>query len=334
MNIKRLAVAAMVVAAVAAAACALSTLGAAAADHMAVSGTASTHHAARQTQGATSQPATQPAAAGRPTYYTKQIPKAQLIEDFGVEEGKPIDSGFLFIEGRYIDAPYVVTRKGLEVFVNGHVVLRIGLPAREPPSGDVDPELPSKLNSTTSPYDNIYKDYIRKKTAYVQKHHTRDEERKIMAQVYASLPFVKKTELSSDGTTLKVVYMDTAGNEITDSILLAPPRRKGKFDRETLLRRIEKKRARFENSLSDGRCLFIFSGSRTTTHKGFVKSTLPMVIETLRSNLALEDKFRQLREAGLNWVKPTDASGALVTQFSASQQLEERLELLKSGMLQ
>ncbi len=46
----------------------------------------------------------------------------ELISWFGYSRSEPIWSGYLFVEGRYIDAPYVVEQRGREIYVNGHRV--------------------------------------------------------------------------------------------------------------------------------------------------------------------------------------------------------------------
>ena len=275
---------------------------------------------------ASSQPATQPATqpASRPKTYTSKIPEALLVEEFGINAGEPIDSGFLFIRGKYVDAPYVVTRKGLAVEVNGQVVYRVPLAEREPPSGEIDPKLPPEVNSSTSPYDEVFGDYIREKIAYVQKHHTPEEERKIMANVYAALPFVKKAELEPDGTTLCVTYT----NGKTSGLLLATPRRTGKFDGETVLRRAEEKRGRLEGKLLAGGCVFLFNGSELALKKDFARSKLSQMTEILRSARPPDEKFRAMREAGCDLANPADSSSELVTHFFASEQLEKRLAAL------
>lgn len=47
----------------------------------------------------------------------------ELISWFGHSRSEPIWDGYLFIEGRYVDVPYVVEQRGREIFVNGHRVM-------------------------------------------------------------------------------------------------------------------------------------------------------------------------------------------------------------------
>ena len=39
------------------------------------------------------------------------------------QKTKPINSGFVFIDGKYIETPYVVKRKGDKVYINNEIVV-------------------------------------------------------------------------------------------------------------------------------------------------------------------------------------------------------------------
>lgn len=45
------------------------------------------------------------------------VPQAAM-DEMGIEYGTPLMSGFVFVDGRYIPAPYTVTRRGNGIFVN------------------------------------------------------------------------------------------------------------------------------------------------------------------------------------------------------------------------
>jgi len=49
---------------------------------------------------------------------------AQAVRDLGVTKGEPIETGFVFWENRFIEGPYVVERRGLDILVNGTCVRR------------------------------------------------------------------------------------------------------------------------------------------------------------------------------------------------------------------
>jgi len=53
------------------------------------------------------------------------------IEKYGATEGTPTNSGFVFWDGKYVPAPYQVSRRGLAIYIND---LRIVKPTRHPQS--------------------------------------------------------------------------------------------------------------------------------------------------------------------------------------------------------
>jgi hypothetical protein len=254
--------------------------------------------------------------------YTQKIPESELIADFGLSKSAPIESGFLFLDGRYVDAPYVVARKGLSVEVNGQHVYKVHLPEKEPPSGDTDPDIPASITANTSQHDPVLEGYIEAKIAYVQKHHTPEEERKIMEQVYRSLPFVVSGELVGDGAALRVTYT----NGDTSQLMLNVPRRKGKFDRASVLATAERKAVDLAEGLREGQAIFLFSnGSRASLPSGLAAERLPSMVGVLRSADTEEDRVRGLAKA--SGFSPHTAR-KLAGQFSASSQLDQRVYLL------
>jgi hypothetical protein len=46
----------------------------------------------------------------------------QSVRDLGSESGAPVDAGFVFVNGRYVDAPYVVSRRGDSIFINEELI--------------------------------------------------------------------------------------------------------------------------------------------------------------------------------------------------------------------
>jgi len=246
------------------------------------------------------------------------------VEDFGLTLGKPINKGFVFLDGEYLEAPYIVTRKGLAILINRKMIEPpMRLPLEEPPSGDVDPEIPAQISSETSLYDDIFTNYIRKKVAYVQKHYTQEEERKIMEQVYRSLPFVKAAE--PDERYPDILHVVTFRGEV-DSLGLVQPRRKPKFDKQTVMKRIEKRRRKYEARLEKGGCHFFFSeGGRISLGRQSVIKKLPKIVTILRSAKPDDVKFKEIRQTGLSAINSRTFS-SLVTNFSASEQLQKRLD--------
>ena len=61
---------------------------------------------------------------------------------YGVESSKPYSNGFVVVDGRYLDAPYVVSRRGLCVFIN-EVLVSPSPPFRFPPKASIPVSPPS-----------------------------------------------------------------------------------------------------------------------------------------------------------------------------------------------
>lgn len=235
--------------------------------------------------------------------------------------GKPIDSGFVFIDGQYIDAPYIVTRDDGKIYINDRLVDQIIAPLYEKPIPDADPVMPSSINKNTSNYDKVLEDYLGKKIRYVQAHHTLDEEREIMEKVYRSLPFVKEAAIDPATGSLRIV---TYSGE-TDSILLATPRRKGIVGIKAIREHADSKKNDFEKNLIEGSTLFLFTrGGHAGLDKEGTINALPKIVQILRSKKSVNDKIQELHKAGVTWIDKNTFTN-LITNFSASDQLEKRL---------
>ena len=259
----------------------------------------------------------------------KEIEMDLYVDEFGITVGESINRGFVFFNGRYIDAPYVVTRKGLGIFVNDKMVEpppRVW-PPPEWPSGDADPEMPPEITRETSLYDDVARNYARQKRAYVQKHYTREEERDIMEDFYRNLPFVKEARLSDDR---RILHITTFRGE--ESPLRLVHLRRRPLDKGGVLRGVEVLRKSMERGLQRGRCYFLFSRGGPIIWPGSsVISELPRVVRILRSEKSAEDKLEELQ--GTGFFSPGAKSRLLIMaeNFHASEQLEKRLdELVKS----
>ncbi len=72
---------------------------------------------------------------------------------FGCSFSEPIYSGYVFVKGKYIDAPYVVEQRGFALFINGVFIensVNPRLVYPDPPKAPVteDPGFPADLTAT------------------------------------------------------------------------------------------------------------------------------------------------------------------------------------------
>ncbi len=119
------------------------------------------------------------------------LAEADLVAEFGISRSEPVDKGFFFWEGRYVEAPYVVERRGLEVFVNGIRVARKPLGELEWPPYDYsiseDPgDPPPGLAPGDTPKGVDYRDtYWSRKWRYLLLHYDVETARQKMREAYA-----------------------------------------------------------------------------------------------------------------------------------------------------
>lgn len=251
------------------------------------------------------------------------------VEEFGIKEGEPVDNGFIFIDGQYIDTPYIVTRKGLALFINNRMVqppMRWSLPSSgEKTTTYSDPNLPATINEDSSSFDPDVVDYLATKNAYLRQRYPKEEAVVRIRDVYRSMPCVKQAELDAkDSEILIVVWADGS----VDRVRLVPidGRRPIKMDRQSILERLETERKNYEERLQKGDYYFFFTqGGKITGGAGAAKQILPKIVSILRSSKPADVKLIEIKDAGL----PVDTIiETLVTNFSSSSQLETRLREL------
>ena len=226
----------------------------------------------------------------------------------------------------HLETPYDVTRKGLGVIINNKMIER---PVRWPvdiPSGDENPVLPPEINRETSMYDEVFKNYWIKKAAYLRKHYTREKERQIMEQVFRKLPFV--TEAALDEKDPSRFYVTTTDGRTFPIQLISFRGREVNYDYDSILQRVERKREYFQDNLKKGGCYFLSSakGYKTRLSLLSVKTKLPHMIKILQSSKSSVEKSKQIRKfyEGIS----DGLLGELINNFSASPQLEKRLNKL------
>lgn len=259
---------------------------------------------------------------------TSSMPAHNLSADVhggGGQEGHAVDArtikaGFVFMDGQYIDAPYVLTVKGGDVCVNDIVVDRYYLVPQARPVPETDPQLPASIVKETSLHDPVLGAYLADKRAYVRAHKP-EQEAQAMEDVLRSLPLTKEARRTGIGRLEIVTH---SGEKAT--IALMPPRRP--YTTKSESERAEEAKLHYETGLLEGRCYFFSSkgGMRMVMSHSSVVSTLPHVVAVLRSGRSDDEKIQAVNEAGLGFVRKGTEGEKLVTQFSASPQLEKRLE--------
>lgn len=272
------------------------------------------------------------ASASRPAE-GNQYPPEWHVQEFGVTGGTPVNRGFVFFDGQYVDAPYTVRRKGLAIFINDRMIVRPipwPWPGWPPPKGDVDPEMPAGVNKHTSQYDPAVTDYLRKKCAFIRKHYSGDERSDQLEEVIRALPFVKKATRKAHWRYILTVELWTGEVEHW-SVRFFSTARDLPFDKDSVLKRLEARRNLLESELKQGDCTWFFpSGSHISFNESVAIRDLPAILRVLRSSKSPDAKLKELNDSGLLPVT-RDSHRNVVTNFSASAQLDRRLEALRRG---
>ncbi|MCD4824002.1 MAG: hypothetical protein K8S55_05305 [Phycisphaerae bacterium] len=265
----------------------------------------------------------------------KHIPAKKPIDVVGVKKGEPIDKGFVFYKGSYLDAPYFVTRRGLDVLINDKVVVfqwtTWPLPRFDTKN---DPGIPEGLTEKSTFKDirdpkNPSNSHWIRKIRYLHANYPEKVAYKKMAEYFRQLPFVKSVKEKSPGM-LRLKMKN--GKEKLVSVWPARPGSpfSGNFTTEDLIKRLEGMRLRYERHLRKGRCLFlrgIVLNQKQTARK------LKLVVKILRSNRSPKEKRSLLQRLD---VLPTGVNTGvdkefepLLSDFKSSAQLDKRIEALK-----
>ena len=227
-------------------------------------------------------------------------------EVFGVKGGEPISTGFVFKDGVYVDAPYVVSRRGCDIYVND---VKVATSGTWPPVDyeDKKPEMPAGLTKDSSfkdleirerPGDSLDRKMVR----WLRRHYDEEKSKELIVEYYKSLPFVKDVkpaiDLDSGGHILAIFTWASNTPRYTDiggrGEVYYPPSAGQTLDA------LERARQRMEKPLKDGDCLFFFShnGDRHVSVRD-VPWQLPDAVRVLRGNETKEQKVKELQRIGL-----------------------------------
>ncbi|MCX5658616.1 MAG: hypothetical protein NTW19_02705 [Planctomycetota bacterium] len=245
----------------------------------------------------------------------------------GLPESGPIASGFLFLEGRYVDAPYVVSRRLVDIYINDKLVrkgragsaydLRVNVDPGEPPSGS------SPFDEEPPGTDSRDK-YWSRKFRYLTQVSTAETFRGRVVELWKKCSKFKSveadpadpehiwvTDLEGNRTGCHVAYRKT---------FLQPPVVDDAFIKEA-----EASRAHFEKLLESGAVVQeLPSGSEMIVSR---ESALAFLDAIAGPNAGKPSEG--LKKAGL--VKPGDTtfSSSFDERFECSPALRRRIEELR-----
>lgn len=249
--------------------------------------------------------------------------------EIGSTGGKPVHTGFVFYDGRYLDSPYTVSRKGLNVRINGTVVFTW---AHWPPPKrtrvDEDPGMPEGLDENSTFEDLRQSGHGGRKWAYLRQHFPVEEAMDGMADYYRALPFVESVVRKEPACPDLLVVVTTKSGKAHNIGFL---RCWEPLTEEIVTQRLEYQRSYLERRLADGGCVFLFSNGQELSYgRHWVAENLKVTVEILRSDRPREEKLDLLHRLGMTPEPRAELFAALVDRFHASRRLDERLEALLS----
>lgn len=217
------------------------------------------------------------------------------ISDFVTSTTSPINLGYVFCDGKYIESPYVYVQKNTDLYINGTRIESWGWMIRtERP--DMPPVIPI-MNNNMSRYDKPVRDYLDQAMFYYNKHLPSEKAVNKMKEIYKTLPFVKSVEVDSNDTNTIIVHY---ANGDTHNIGLLPIKgRPMNNDRESVIARLNRFRLHDENSVRGGACIMYSTGGRIVLSGKSAKTELPAIRQKLRSSSNYEQKMNLLNKSGL-----------------------------------
>ncbi|HUT29586.1 MAG TPA: hypothetical protein VMX13_07335 [Sedimentisphaerales bacterium] len=252
------------------------------------------------------------------------------IRDFGISRSEPIDKSFFFHEGKYIEAPYVVERRGLDIYIND--VLIVSGPEYPIYEYKVEQD-PGDPPPSSSPFDSypagtdLRDVYWSKKWRYLYSHFDHETAKNMMLETYRKSSEIEDVSWSDMEDIVRLVHKDGRNRLVSLSLsgggfALNPPRK------EELLKRVQEEAAFHERRLGRDQLVFKKGGfTRVVRGRRAVKG-----LEVLLSDASDTDKLKALEEARLIRSGPKgELERWIVTDFQGSPQLAERFLKFKDG---
>ena len=249
------------------------------------------------------------------------------IREFGVNRGEPITqtSCFLFLDGKYIHPPYVVERRGLDIYINDILVLKgPKWPSSPDPTFDKDPGDPPPGFKVWGPHPNKWPEiYEVQKCGYLLTHYDLETAQKMYFDVLRKCPDVKEVYWRYEGSTEEIVVVDKSGRKATK--VLSGEIATGSLNWEDVLANKERKKAWWEGLLGTNDPLAIFD-FQAGMEAFFSADRAFNVLDILLSEASRDEKIKACEESGLS----SGAGGReiIITQFKAEAdpRLAQRLE--------
>ena len=226
------------------------------------------------------------------------------LRDFGINRGEPIDRGFFFQDGKWVAAPYVVERRGVEVYINN--VLVDGGPEwpaydYRVPDDPGDPPPGSSFFDQRPPGVGRRDTYWSRKWRYLYSHFDHDTAKRTMFESYkksAGVRDVQWTGMKPGDTKVPNTLLIVRDNGRTLRVSLRLSRRTletRKLTKEQVLASRDRKKAFFERHLGSDSVLSRGGGAEMACSGSRVYKMLKILL----SDKPDSQKYRALTEEGI-----------------------------------
>ncbi len=243
-----------------------------------------------------------------------------------------IETGFVFLDGKYVEAPYSIERRQERILINGLVVCKLPEWPNKIHRGDVNmpPEQRTERNSDIHEIRN----YLRRLLEYCYYSFDKKELRSRILDLVKGMPCVQRVEsIRNDDIELLTYRGDRLSVSVEYSVLRRQFGKNGEIlSREKVANVLERKMYVFKEGLDAGRLLEFFSrgGEMSWNHESTL-ARLTQLISILRSEKTVEEKKGMLNLIGIHEYD-FEPESIMLTGFSASRQLDERvMSLMKEG---
>jgi hypothetical protein len=256
---------------------------------------------------------------------------AKAVADFGTEKSDPIQTGFLFINNTYIETPYIVERRGLDILINGQVVRHSPeYPPHVTPT-DVDPGDPP---AGSSPFDptlagqDSRDGYWHRKFKYLQAHFEREEAIQKMVDAYSKSSDIASVKPEADH---KHAYIVTRKNGKTVPVDFS-------FHKESPRDYLAEARGSIEHYASilrAGMLISLAEGTEMGVSKPGVLTYLEAIVHTgtaaEKQKMIEKPETPENPDAKAENAKLRGTFGGLVSADQTSKQSLQRYEALKAA---
>jgi len=257
-----------------------------------------------------------------------------------IRPGKPINTGFVFIDGKYIEPPYYVKRKGLAVYINGIQITKEFKQEKNPFTYNHHLGIPPCLNKNSSlddiikckePFENL--PYLAAMTQYYYKNYEYYTAIDSIAAYIRSFPNIKRLEKNGDLWVLEsylgeIENYSIGGMSALKKSKMWGPNGTGPKPKKEIMGFVDNIVESRKYALRTNDVLIIFSNFESHTNLlsiGRTEDDLPYIYKIMNSNYSNNDKIDSLVK--LFGSRNKDNIKKFVEGFKVSPQFHERIKL-------